>query len=380
MNNTRVALLLMNLACSVILLSGCNMGPTTETVIIPGQEDMNIEEPDSHPFQVHKIYRLPDEITNSDLLLGWAASNSVLAVTRNEGITGRTELRRITSPYDQSKVVPNMDHVNTQMLLSPDGKYVSQITSSASESRLKIISLADGTEVEVAKISTRDPFFLQDVSWSNNGKYLSYLLVGYQGDEHSRLRSYDVVTKTSKSYTLGDLASLGSVLTVQMSDDGESVLLTTYPPGSYGRTNLLLGSVSGDSIRVQYERERAGAQYAWLTADQFVFLGADRTLYVYDKRSSELSILLEKVNYFQLSHDKKSIAYSLYDQDVFYVGKVQGKNILSNEPVYRGLIANEIYWSPDNKSVLIRGQKMFSTSQAIAPDTKDGQTFIIEFR
>ncbi|WP_018883491.1 hypothetical protein [Paenibacillus massiliensis] len=379
MNNKHITLLLMYLTCVMMLLTGCSMGSTTETVIIPGQEDMNIEEPNSHPFQVHTIYRLPDEITNSDALLGWTSSNAVLAVTQNEGITDQSELRSVATPYEQSKVVPRIDHINAQMLLSPDGKYVSQIRRSASQITLKIISLTDGQEAEVAKISNNDSFFLQDVSWSNNSKYLSYLLVGYQ-EEQSRLRSYDVVTKTTKSYTLGDLTSKGSVLTVQMSDDGESVLCTTYPPGSYGRANLLLGSISGDSIRVQYERERAAEQYAWLTADQFVFLGADRTLYVYDKRSSELSILLEKVNYFQLSHDKKSIAYSLYDHDVFYVGKVQGKNILSNEPVYRGLIANEIYWSQDNKSVLIRGQKMFSTSQAIAPDTKDGQTFIIEFR
>ncbi|WP_025680486.1 hypothetical protein [Paenibacillus massiliensis] len=379
MNNKHITLLLMYLTCVMMLLTGCSMGSTTETVIIPGQEDMNIEEPNSHPFQVHTIYRLPDEITNSDALLGWTSSNAVLAVTQNEGITDQSELRSVATPYEQSKVVPGIDHINAQMLLSPDGKYVSQIRRSASQITLKIISLTDGQEAEVAKISNNDSFFLQDVSWSNNSKYLSYLLVGYQ-EEQSRLRSYDVVTKTTKSYTLGDLTSKGSVLTVQMSDDGESVLCTTYPPGSYGRANLLLGSISGDTIRVQYERERAAEQYAWLTADQFVFLGADRTLYVYDKRSSELSILLEKVNYFQLSHDKKSIAYSLYDHDVFYVGKVQGKNILSNEPVYRGLIANEIYWSQDNKSVLIRGQKMFSTSQAIAPDTKDGQTFIIEFR
>lgn len=380
MNNKRITLLLMHLTCIMILLSGCSMGPTTETVIIPRQEDVNIEEPNSHPFQVNKIYRLPDEITNSSPLLGWSSSNSVLAVTQNTGIGGQTELRRLIYPYEQSKEFPGINLLNAQLKLSPDGKYVSQIVRSASEVTLKIISLADGHQVEVAQISTSDPFFLQDVSWSGNSKYLSYLLAGYQGEEYSRLRSYDVETKTTKSYTLAGLASRGTVLTMQMSDDGNSVLLAIIPPGRYGRTNLLVGTVHGDTIKIHYERERGGEQYAWLTTEQFVFLGTDRTLYIYDKRSGELSILLEKVNYFQLSNDKKSIAYSLYDQDVFYVGKIQGKNILSNEPVYRGLIANEIFWSQDNKSVLVRGQKMFSASQAIASDAKDGQTFIIEFR
>lgn len=380
MNNKRIALHLMHLTCIMILLSGCGMGPTTKTIIIPGQEDVNVEEPNSHPFQVNKIYRLPDEITTSSPLLGWSSSNAVLAVTQNAGITGQTELRRVVNPYEQSKVVLGMDNIDAQMLLSPDGKYVSQIVRSASQITLKIISLADGHQTEVAKISTNDAYFLQDVSWSGNSKYLSYLLVGYQGEEYSRLRSYDVETKTTKSYTLLGLASRDTVLTMQMSDDGSSVLLAINPPGRYGSINLLVGTVHGDTIKIQYERERGSEQYAWLTTEQFVFLGSDRTLYIYDKRSSELSILLEKVNYFQLSHDKKSIAYSLYDQDVFYVGKIQGKNILSNEPVYRGLIANEIFWSQNNKSVLVRGQKMFSTSQAITSDTKDRQTFIFEFQ
>ncbi|MFP3381062.1 hypothetical protein SB767_32590, partial [Bacillus sp. SIMBA_069] len=67
--------------------------------------------------------------------------------------------------------------------------------------------------------------------------------------------------------------------------------------------------------------------------------------------------------------DKKSIAYSLDGENIIYVGKLQGRNVLYNEPVYHGIVPTNMYWSLDNKKLFIQGQT----------DSTEGQSFILEF-
>ncbi|MFB5759203.1 hypothetical protein [Paenibacillus medicaginis] len=382
MKYKRFILGLGTLSLILILLSGCNSGPKTETIVIPGKEEVNTEDQSSRPFQVKKIYRLPDDFANASQLLGWSSSSSVVAAFKNMSIPGHMMLKRLTYPYEKSEQIPGIQVEHSQMTLSPDGQHICESSTSASGITLKLISLSDGKETEVAKFSLRDQLFLQDVAWSSNSKYLAYLVIDPSQSGGDSLRLYDIGTQTSKTYQLKDFpkGKRDTLLSINVSDDGRGVLFTVYPDDQPGKTYMMMGTVTGSDIELQYKHQIGREENAWITNDQFVFLGTDGTLYEYDRRNSELSVLLEKVGIFTFSHDKKSIAYSLYDQDIIYAGKMQGKNILYNEPVYRGILPTEMYWNLNNSSLFIYGQKLFSPSQVTHMDSPDKQSFIIEFQ
>ncbi|MBN3523014.1 WD40 repeat domain-containing protein [Paenibacillus apiarius] len=379
MKKKRFILSLGILSLMLMLLSSCNLGPKTETIIIPSKEEEHTEDQGSRPFQVNKIYRLPDDFTSAGQLLGWTSTNSVVASYRKSS-TDRMMIKRLTHPYEQSEFVPGIHMEVPDMQLSPDGKYICEI--SKSRVVLNLISLENGKETEVAKINSLEQLFVQDVAWSGNGRYLGYLVVDPRDNGVTSLGVYDAETQSSKTFKLKGIPSGNTILKINVSDDGRSVLLTTFQYDQSGEKNyIMMGTNTGEGeIEIQFEHQIGREQNAWINNNQFAFLGIDGTLYEYDRRNGELSVLLDKVGNFKFSHDKKSIAYSLYDQDIIYAGKIQGKNVLYNEPVYRGILPSYIYWSLDNNSLLIHGQKLFSPSQMTQTDSTVGQSFIIEFQ
>lgn len=382
MKYKRFILWLGILSLVLLLLPGCNSGPQTETIIIPGSDELSTDDQETRPFQVQKIYRLPDEFINAGRLLGWSSSSSVVASFKNMSLPGHMMLKRLTYPYEKSEQIPGIQPDNSEIKLSPDGKHISEISTSASETTLKLISLADGKKSEVAKFRMRDQLFLQDIVWSSNSKYLAYLVIDPSEGGDDSLHLYEMGTQTSKTYQLKGFpkGERDTLLSINVSDDGQGVLFTVYPHDQPGKTYMMMGAIVGSDVKLQYKHRIGREENAWITNDQFVFLGTDGTLYEYDRRNGELSVLLEKVGSFKFSHDKKSIAYSLYDQDIIYAGKLQGKNILYNEPVYRGVLPTEMYWNFNNSSLFIYGQKLFSPSQITHTDSIDRQSFIIEFQ
>ncbi|WP_230877412.1 hypothetical protein [Paenibacillus polymyxa] len=91
-------------------------------------------------------------------------------------ILKRGTLERLTYPYEQSKIISEIDKVTSNTILSPDGKYICEVSPSSSETTLKLISLQDGKEKEIDRISTRNESYVQYVSWSSNSSYISYLV------------------------------------------------------------------------------------------------------------------------------------------------------------------------------------------------------------
>lgn len=143
---------------------------------------------------------------------------------------------------------------------------------------------------------------------------------------------------------------------------------------------IMTGNVSDDGITVQKKRQNSYAEPVWLNNDQFVFLSTGETLYEYDLRNSELSVLLENVAVFKISNDRKKIAYSLYDKDNTYAGKPQGKNILFAEPIYHGTNPSEIYWSPDGDNLLVYNQNPYSAMESSSARFFDDHSYIITFK
>lgn len=103
-------------------------------------------------------------------------------------------------------------------------------------------------------------------------------------------------------------------------------------------------------------------------------------LYEYDQRNGELSVVLERVTAFEFSADKRFIAYKLQDEDIIYVGKMQGRNVLYNEPVYHSILPLNMKWSPDNTSLFMQGSKIYANPNIVPNDVSvEEPVFIIEF-
>lgn len=114
--------------------------------------------------------------------------------------------------------------------------------------------------------------------------------------------------------------------------------------------------------------------------DQLAFLGRGGNLYEYDQRNGELSVVLERVTAFEFSADKRFIAYKLQDEDIIYVGKMQGRNVLYNEPVYHSILPLNMKWSPDNTSLFMQGSKIYANPNIVPNDVSvEEPVFIIEF-
>ncbi|MEB4784319.1 hypothetical protein P5G60_21525 [Paenibacillus jamilae] len=364
----------------ILLLSGCGSEPKTETVVIADSNEVSSTDQSSRPFQVQKIYRLPDRFANRGQLLGWSSGDAIIASFGAMTILKRGTLERLTYPYEQSKVIPEIDKVTSNTILSPDGKYICEVSPSSSETTLKLISLQDGKEKEIDRISTRNESYVQYVSWSSNSSYISYLVENLVDHGADSLYIYDVGSQTSSKYQLKGILKEDTLLSVNLANDGRSVLLQLFGAKQGQKKVLTLGKVSGKNIEFQYERQIGGDSVAWMNNDQFVFLGTDNSLYEYDQRNGELSVILEKVLDFEFSPDRKNIAYTVYDQNVTYVAKVQGRNILYNEPVYRGIVPTHMYWNPNNKSVLLQGQKQLDSSQTAPTDSPSKESLIIELK
>lgn len=143
---------------------------------------------------------------------------------------------------------------------------------------------------------------------------------------------------------------------------------------------IRIGTIDGNRIKIQDKRLDSRGGPVWLNNDQFVFLDTGETLYEYDRRNGELSALLEKVTVFKFSNDLKKIAYSLKDEDNIYAGKLQGKNILYEEPIYHGTIPSEIYWSPDGNSLLVSAQYQYPSMESASARFLEEQAYIITFK
>jgi len=360
----------------MLCLSACSSGPHTETFVISGGTDVSSTEQSSRPVQIRKIYRLPGELANTQLL-GWSSSDSIILSGKEISSGDYGSVARMVRPYEESRPISGIAYINSQSILSPDGKYISEASSTATKNRIKIFTLQDGKEKEIISLpATRN--YIQDSSWSNNSLYFVYLVESAEDSHSNYLYIYNLKAQTSKKYKLTGIKQEDTLFSAKISNDGQSVLLQTFSH-QRPKTSMHMGRISGDHIEFQYERlVGSGDQMAWLSDDQVVFLGIDGTLYEYDQRNGELSVLLEKVLNFTFSPDRKNIAYTTYDeQTVIYAGKLQGRNILYKEPVYRGILSHDMRWSLDNKNLLIQGQKPYDPSQVTSEVTAQ-EAFVIE--
>ncbi|MDQ4711237.1 WD40 repeat domain-containing protein [Bacillus subtilis] len=377
MKNKRFIILSGILLISLIFVSSYNMGKRSETIIIPNKEESQIDDDQkSDSFQVKKIYRLPQ----ADQLLGWSSSNSVVGFFKgNDTTEGKAQhLQNVSYPFEKPETLQSIDRNTSNLKLSPDGKSIAGLTMSSNKITLNLISLTNRNKKEVASFSSSKNAFVQDISWSNNSKYICYLVIDTAKSDQTAVNVFNIDSGTLKTYPLKNVDEKDSLTAVSISDDGHSLLLTMLQGQQY---RIMTGTISGDSITIQNKRQISPyGEPVWLNNDQFVFLGIGETLYEYDLRNSELSVLLENVAVFTISNDRKKIAYSLYDKDNTYAGKLQGKNVLYAEPIYHGTSPSEIYWSPDGSNLLVYEQNRYISMENSSARFFDDRSYIISFK
>lgn len=143
-------------------------------------------------------------------------------------ILKRGTVERLTYPYEQSKAIPGIGKVTSNTTLSPDGKYICEFSRSSSETTLRLISLQDGKEKEIDRISTRNESYVQYVSWSANSSYIGYLVENPFDNGADSLYIYDMGSQTSGKYQLKGIMKEDTLLSVNIANDGRSILVELF--------------------------------------------------------------------------------------------------------------------------------------------------------
>lgn len=365
----------------IFLLSGCGSRFQNETIIISADNEASEQEQhDLSPVQVKKIYRLPDENMDKGYWLGWASTNSIVGAFKSAGFSERIMLKQLVYPYEKSKDLSEIKMDNTRMMLSPNGSQIANMDITRTTATLELFSIKESTKAVVDTFSLKSENYFQNMSWSDNSQYISYLILNAAVNNESILRIYDTTSGSAQSYTLNDFNIGDTLLDVQVSNDGRSALIKILDSSQTAKTTIVLGRLIDGHFETKYKRQIADNQMIWIGNDQFAFLGRDGTLYEYDQRNGELSVILERVTAFEFSPDKRFIAYKLQDEDIVYVGKMQGRNVLYNEPVYHGILPLDMRWSFDNTKLFIHGPKIYANPKIMPnEDSTEEPAFIIEF-
>ncbi|GGG67047.1 WD40 repeat domain-containing protein [Paenibacillus radicis (ex Gao et al. 2016)] len=371
----------------LLILSGCMSRLRSETIIIPDTAEEVPEDRGGEAFEVRTIYRLPSMHEKSGGEFRWSGPESLVRVYW--GDKGNQTIERYAPPYEKPQKLLGLDFYTTDLTgMSPDGRYFAgfsyQPDTEDGQYSLSLVSLSDVTVhvVDTVHIVARQG--PRALAWSDNSRFLSYFSLSEQGE--TEINVYDTESQTKKSYTMPDLNKTAYFYSVKLSEDGSSALIVKAEKGKL--TSFVLGRWKGSQFVSEYEHTlHDNFQVDWLDKDRIAFVGTDGTLFTYDRRNSGVSVLLDQVGSFELSKDRQYIAYTT-EEATIDVAKLQGNNLLNKKSVYRGFVATQMAWSPDNGALFIQGRKPYdgvSAAQPAAPkvelyDNFNNQSIIVAFK
>lgn len=371
----RLAVLFIAIVVVIAILPGCLRTPRSETIIIPDSEEDIMNDSRDEAIEVKTIYRLPNQEEDTRIWLGWMDKDAILGVY---GVTnGQTKgVERSNYPYENAMKLWDFDENTVIDSLSPDGRYAAAIQVGGKENVISLLTLSDQKQIKIEQL-TDSQLKSRRVMWSNNSRYLTYVTQSTQNAQ-VMLNVFDIEKKSINHYSFEDWKRTDIILFAKVSDDGLGIIIVKDKDG---QSQMLLGSLHGSEINGQYEQLLSDDGLVdWLTNDQIAFVDTEGSFVTYDRRNGAFSNLLEQIGSFQISHDRKYIAYS--QGDTVYAGKLQGNNILNEKSIYQGLVPAQLAWSPDNSKLLINGWKpyeMMNPRQA-APRVLNSQPFVIEFK
>lgn len=371
----------------LLLLSGCMQETRSETIIIPDTGAASATGGNEVFFDVKTIYRVLDKNTDYGRPLGWIDPSSLIGLFGEQ--TQTPSLDRIDAPYDSHLKLRNSDVKAGFMAISPDSRFVASVAPEAGSYDLKLVSLTDQKETVIDQLQ---PIQLRSFmsSWSNNSRYLIYASkLSEKGGV--QIKVYNTEDNTTKSYTVQGWTPADTLISIYVANDAQTAAIIRQ---SNKRTFVEFGTWSGSELASQYEHLAApDSQVEWIHNDQIAFMGNEGTLYAYDRRNAALSILLEGINAFRLSPDRKSVAYT-QEKDTVYAATLYGNNVLNKTQLFKGTVPTLIEWGPDNGRLLLSGWKSYeldpqrstaapapapAEAAEIRPKSVGMQHFVIEF-
>lgn len=351
--STRQLVVITILFLVTILLTGCSTRTRSDTIIIPDTEETSTLKGEQGVYDVKTIYRILSKSSRQGTPLGWGSPTSLL--TLFGGQEKRPSLDRVDAPYEEHLKLFSIEAKSIYMSLSPNGQsiaYAKQQTDGTIG--LNLTTIVDQKESVIAPIATEQIRSLK-LGWSNNGRYL-VSITNKPENEGAMIGVYDMMEHRMKSYSYSGWNQADIIDSIQLADDAQSMAIVR----SSGKQSYVeIDTWSGNEATRQYEHLAASdSQVEWIHNDQIAFIGQESTLYAYDRRNAALSVLVEGVNMFRLSTDRKSIAFS-QNKDTVYAASLYGNNVLNNTQLFKGVVPSLIAWSSDNRRLLLSGWKPY---------------------
>ncbi|WP_133297944.1 WD40 repeat domain-containing protein [Paenibacillus paeoniae] len=349
----------------MMLLSGCAGGLRTETIIIPDQAGTVPDTGVGHAFEVNTIYRLSDIEEFKVNPWRWMAPDTL--ARQSWGRSGWERIDRYSLPYEKAEKLMELDVYPFDFSdLSPNGRYFASLSLGNREhpgSLLTLISIPEGVKTEVNAAHLLPRWAERKLMWSGNSRFVSYFFMDEQGG--IGIAAYDTEHEELKQYTMPDQNKSAILHSVKLSEGGDGVIVVRSEPGKL--RSFVLGRWKGDQLVSEYEHSlHEDGRVEWLDPNRVVFVGTDGTLFVYDRRNGDLSVLMDQAGSFALSADRQYIAYTTNEATID-VAKLQGNNLLNRTTVYHGLIGDEMAWNPDNSALLVQGRKPYEAPTVVAP-------------
>ncbi|MZQ86780.1 hypothetical protein GQF01_32200 [Paenibacillus sp. 5J-6] len=376
-----------------ILLTGCSTRTRSDTIIIPDTEESSTLKGEHGVYDVKTIYRMLSKTSEQGTPLGWSSPTSVL--TLFEGHEKLPSLDRVDAPYEEHLKLLSIEAKSIYMSLSPNGQsiaYAKQQTNGTIG--LNLTTITDQKELVITAIAI-DQIRSLKLGWSNNSRYLVYIM-NKPENEGAIIGVYDMMEHRMKSYWYDGWNQADIIDSIQLADDAQSMAIVR---SSGKQFYVEIDTWNGNAANRQYEHLAANdSQIEWIHNDQIAFIGQENTLYAYERRNAALSVLVEGVNMFRLSTDRKSIAFS-QNKDTVYAASLYGNNVLNKTQLFKGVVPSFIAWSSDNRRLLLSGWKPYewdkphtvpapapepatrsSSAQEAAAATKVNQNLVIEFK
>ncbi|BFT72223.1 hypothetical protein [Paenibacillus sp. P36] len=335
-----------------ILLAGCSSRSRSETIIIPDAEETSQVKEEQGAYDVKTIYRILSKSSELGTPIGWIHSTSLLSLfDENENTVS---MERVDAPYEEHLKLFGIGAKLSFMTFSPASQSIAYVKQENGSFGLNIMTLADQKETVIAPIAMEQLRTLR-FGWSNNGRYLVYLS-NKSKNKGTSINVYDLMDHNLKTYSFGGWDEADIIGSIQLADDAQSVAIVR----SRGKQFYVeIGTWNGSEMVRQYEHLAANdSQVEWIHNDQIAFIGQEGTLYAYDRRNAAFSVLVEGVNAFRLSPDRKSIAYA-QDKDTVYAASLYGNNVLNKTQLFKGVIPSLMAWSQDNRRLLLCGWKPY---------------------
>lgn len=385
--------LLLFLVLVSILLSGCTGELPSKTVIILDTEESSEPDKVNEDFAVNKIYKLFETGDLNVDIFGWINKSQVLG---SNGYGKDRSFERMDYKFNSRRELSKLGDMVDGIQLSPDGTHIAYFVygngthTQKKAIRLMLLDLASNKET-VLKENVEGDLIYDPLKWSNNSQYVSFGLWGVQGGEQqskdgtdvkeASLFVYDINRKSTNTYSIPGWTTKEMGFGVKISDDGASALIVKYVDKEF---NLVYGKIMDGKFISQYEHPISSDYNVklldYINDDQILFVSSGGSLSLFNRKNATTITLLEHIDAFELSKDRKYIAYSKNREEI-YVAKLQGNNVTNEKSIYKGLYAYNMQWSPDDKKLLLAGKKSFG----IVKDNRenipqDNLPFIIEFK